>query len=77
MSPPSSSANIPAEDSPDERQEVIQVQILPQVLTSQFSHTLPSICSPFSALYFLSVCNADLWLMVSVRWNQSRKYFYS
>ena len=34
-----SSVNIPAEDSTDERQEVIQVQILPQVGTTLASES--------------------------------------
>ena len=46
MSPPTS-ANIPAEDTPEDRQEVIQVQILPQVIASQTICSLSPSPSPF------------------------------
>ena len=56
MSPPTS-ANIPAEDSPDERQEVIQVQILPQV---QYILTPPFICPTLTFLReTFSQCTTD------------------
>ena len=60
MSPPTS-ANIPAEDTPEDRQEVIQVQILPQVIASQTICSLSPSPSPFLRETFSQCRLHSLW----------------
>ena len=66
-----SSVNIPAEDSTDERQEVIQVQILPQVGTTlaseSYLHSYPCISLFYTRAFF---CNAPP-ISVDIRGNNA------